>query len=109
MPVANWLPVATGLFSLIVSAVAVYLSLRKAPIDEKKTKADTTETYAKAADVTASRYIILLERLDKLEKIQDDLEDTLRSKENEIEVLNKKVTDLETEVARLRAKYEGIC
>jgi predicted nucleic acid-binding Zn-ribbon protein len=122
MSIAEWLGVATGFVALVSSAIAVYLGLRKAPFDESKSKADTTETYSRAADSTASRYLVLLDRLDIAEKKQDELQDIIRNKMDEIAELKRKVKDLEdeitelkqeiaaleAEVLRLKQKYESI-
>jgi predicted RNase H-like nuclease (RuvC/YqgF family) len=90
--------IISGLVALLTAAFTVFKSVKEARKTKAETEkisgADTTETYAKAANLTAEQNLKLYERLNGLDDKVQELFNTCLVKDREISELKDKVDDL---------------
>lgn len=114
--------------SLIGSILAIIMAWRKLPHDIKKTDGETSETFAKAADMTATQNVRLQEQIERMEGRQDEqeaqikqLQETNKAKDSRIAELEKltqeqehkiqsqalRIQELQTELDMLRNRNQN--
>lgn len=110
------------IMSLLGTAFAVYLGLRRLPGEIRHNEASTVNEYASAASITVATNKVLQERIDRLQKRLDDLEKVIDLKDARIEELegitrvqeikiedqSRKITVQEEQILKLQAQIKEL-